>query len=56
MTMGTMPRRESDRKVIATTNRGEEIYILKPPRSGQFVRRAWNNTGKRIRTSMENFE
>lgn len=56
MTMGTMPRRESDRKVIATTSHGEKIYILKPPRSGQFVRRAWSNTGRRIRTSMENFE
>ena len=44
---------EGEKEVIATTSHGEKIYILKPPKPGQFVRRAWRNTGRRIRTSIE---
>lgn len=56
MNMGTMPRQEGEKKVIATTSKGEKIYILNPPKPGQVARRAWSNTGRRIRTSMEKFE
>ena len=56
MLSGESAWQEREKEVIATTSYGEEIYILRPPKPGQFVRRAWSNTGKRIRASMENFE
>ncbi|MDK8824418.1 hypothetical protein QP980_11205 [Corynebacterium coyleae] len=56
MTSGDSVWQEGEKEVIATTSHGEKIYIQKPPKPGQFVRRAWRNTGRRIRTSMEYVE
>lgn len=56
MLSGKSAWQEVEKEVIATTSHGEKIYILKPPKPGQFVRRAWSNTGRRIRTSIENVE
>lgn len=56
MLSGKSVWQEGEKEVIATTSHGEKIYILKPPKPGQFVRRAWSNTGRRIRTSIENVE
>lgn len=53
MLSGKSAWQEGEKEVIATTSHGEKIYILMPPKPGQFVRRAWSNTGRRIRTSID---
>ena len=44
------------RRVIAKTNRGEEIYLIDPPRPGEVVADAWAQTGRSMTQAMKQYQ